>query len=190
MYGLMYGYPSRMYWILAAVFLLIMLAVPRLRPIALVGCVILGGLLAWGVAQRLRGTDPAQLPERGRPTTPATVLQSLPIEQVKISGLQLTGGGAPFRLSGRVMNESETLRLKSFMLDISRRDCHAGALDPSGCALLWRGRHWIELSVPPQEEREFAVSIWARGDAPRQLGTARDEFEIVAASGDAAVSAD
>jgi hypothetical protein len=186
----MYGYPLRMYWILAAIFLLVMLAVPRLRPIAIVGCVILGGLLAWGVAQRLRGTDPAQLPERGRPTTPAIRLQAVPVEQVKISGLQLTGGGAPFRLTGRVMNVSETIRLKSFMLDISRRDCHPDTLDPSGCAILWHGRQWIELSVPPQEERDFAVSIWARGDAPRQLGTLRDAFEVVAASGEAVAPAD
>jgi len=48
---------------------------------------------------------------------------------------------------------------------------------------LWQGRHWIELTVPPQETREFAVSIWARGDAPRALGTVRDEFEVVTASG-------
>jgi hypothetical protein len=179
-----------MYWILATLFLLVMLAVPRLRPIAVVGCVILGGLLVWGVAQRLRGTDPAQLPERGRPTTPATILQTLPIEQVKVSNLQLTGGGAPFRLTGRVMNESATLRLKSFMLDISRRDCHSDSLDPSGCALLWHVRQWIELSVPPQEERDFAVSIWARGDAPRQLGTLRDTFDVAAASGEAVAPAD
>lgn len=179
----MYGYPLRMYWIIAAVFVLVLFAVPRLRPFAVVGCVVLGAMLAWGVVQRLRGSDPAELPERGRPSTPAMRLQAVPIEQLEVSELQLSGGGAPFRLTGRVANTS-SLRLRSFMLDISRRDCHPGSLDPSGCAVLWRGRQSVELSVPPNESREFAVSIWARGDAPRPVGTVRDDFTIVAANGE------
>lgn len=172
-----------MYWILAAVLLVVMLAVPRLRPLAVGGIVILGAMLAWGMFGRLREADPPQQVERGRPTTPAPLLESIPVEQIEIEGLELSGGGAPFRLSGRIGNRSTSLLLKSIMLDITRRDCHAQSLDPSGCALLWHGRHWIELSVPPQEAREFAVSIWARGDAPRALGTVRDEFKVVTASG-------
>ncbi|MFO7305271.1 MAG: hypothetical protein C0P74_007110 [Gammaproteobacteria bacterium] len=172
-----------MYWILAALLLIVMLAVPRLRPLAAGGIVVLGAMLAWGMFGRVREADPAQPLERGRPTTPAPLLESIPVEQIEVEGLELIGGGAPFRLRGRVHNRSASLLLKSFMLDITRRDCHAEALDPSGCAMLWQGRHWIELTVPPQETREFAVSIWARGDAPRALGTVRDEFEVVTASG-------
>jgi hypothetical protein len=180
----MYGYASRMYWVLAAVFLLVMLAVPRLRPVALVGCVILGGMLAWGMVQRLRGTDPADLPERGRPTSPAAMVQAVPIGVIELEDLQLTGGGAPFRLTGHIINDSKTQRVKSVMLEISRRDCYTGALDPSGCVVIWRDRRRIEVSVPPQEERDFAISIWARGEAPRVVGAVRDEFTLVAASGE------
>lgn len=179
----MYGYPSRMYCILVAILLIVFLAVPRLRPVALGGLVILGAMLAWGVLQRLRTEAPAQQVERGRPTTPATQLQAIPLEHIELHNLELSGGGAPFRLTGSVSNKSETLLLKSLMLDITRRDCFEGALDPSGCNVLWEVRHWIELSVPPQERRDFAVSIWARGDAPRAVGTTRDEFKIVAANG-------
>jgi hypothetical protein len=164
----MYGYASRMYWVLAAVFLLVMLAVPRLCPVALVGCVILGGL-----------------PERGRPTSPAAMVQAVPIDVIELEDLQLTGGGAPFRLTGQILNDSKTQRVKSVMLEISRRDCYTGALDPSGCVVIWRDRRRIEVSVPPQQERDFAISIWARGEAPRVVGTVRDEFTLVAASGDA-----
>jgi hypothetical protein len=177
---------ASMYWILAALFLLVTLTVPRLRPFAVVGCVILGGMLTWAVIQRVRDTDPGQLQERGRPTTPAALVRSIPLEQVELNDAKLTGGGAPFKFTGRVANHSSTLQLKSLMLDISRRDCHASALEPSGCAPGWRGRHWVELSVPPNQERQFAVSIWARGDAPRSLGTVHDEFEIVAANGELA----
>ena len=170
------------YWILAAIFLLVMLAVPKMRPVAAVGCVILGGLLLWGVIERVRGIDPDTVPERGRPTTPATATQTFPLEELQLSDLKLEGGGAPFRLTGRAANQSTELRLKSLMLDISRRDCYEGALDPSGCAVIWHGRHWVKVSVPPQQARDFAISIWARGDAARVVGTKRDEFQIVAAS--------
>ena len=174
------------YWILAAIFLLVMLAVPKMRPVAAVGCVILGGLLLWGVIERVRGIDPGTVPERGRPTTPAAATQSFPLEELQLSDLKLEGGGAPFRLTGRAANQSTELRLKSLMLDISRRDCYEGALDPSGCAVIWRGRHWVKVSVPPQQARDFATSIWARGDAARVVGTKRDEFQIVAASAEPA----
>ncbi len=172
-----------MYWILAALLLIVMLAVPKLRPVALVGLMILGAMLAWGMLERLRGVDPDQQVERGRPTTPATMLQAIPEEEIELHDLTLSGGGAPFRLTGSVSNQSSSVRLTSLMLDITRRDCHEGALDPSGCTVLWQTRQWVELSVPPQERRDFAVSIWARGEAPRAVGTTQDEFKIIAASG-------
>src|SRR5687767_15542978 len=62
------------YWILAAVFIVIALTRPRLRPLGVVGCIILGAMLAWGMVQRLRGEDPSQAPaaqQRGKPASPA-----------------------------------------------------------------------------------------------------------------------
>lgn len=180
---MLYGDPARMYWILAAILLIVMLAVPRLRPIAVAGLVILGAMLAWGVLGRLRSADPEQQPERGRPTTPAAALSAFPVDQIQLENLRLSGGGAPFRLTGTVGNQSTSLLLKSMMLDIARRDCHEEALDPSGCTLLWQTRQWVDLSVPPEEARNIAISIWARGDAPSAVGTVRDEFTIVTANG-------
>lgn len=175
----MSGYPARMYWIAAAIVLLVLLAVPRARPAAVLGCVILGALLLWGLVQRWNEPDSSVLPERARPTTPASQLQSVPLEQIEVSNLQLTGGGAPYRVTGRVKNGSESLRLRSMMLDITRSDCHADALDPSGCVVRWRTRHWVEVTVPPQETRDFEVAIWARGEGPRQLSTLRDRKSVV-----------
>jgi hypothetical protein len=76
------------------------------------------------------------------------------------------------------------MRLKSFMLDITRHDCFEGALDPSGCVVRWHSRQWVEVSVPPQEARDFVTSIWERGDVTRLIGKSRDEFKVIAASGE------
>jgi hypothetical protein len=172
------------YWIVAAIVVLITLSVPRLRPVGIVGCVVLGLMLAWGMIQRLRGMD-ATLEERGKPVSPAITLQAVPTDKVQVSGLQLSGGGAPFELRGRVANQSD-LALRSVTVEIVRRDCFEGALDPSGCVLLWQDQHWTDVSIPPHEARDFAEAIWARGAATRPRGTVKDEFKVLSATGQAA----
>lgn len=175
------------YWILAALCLLIALTVPRLRIPAIAGCTVLGFMLAWGMIQRWRGPEPsggAAAPTRGSPMSPAVVLGAFPLESVKASELRLTGSGAPFQLRGRVANESTAAALRSITIQVTRRDCHAAALDPSGCEPFMQNQQWIGLAVPPQQEREFAVSFWAHGSAPRPRGTLQDSFKIVAATGE------
>ena len=177
------------YWILAAIFVLITLAVPRLRLAGIAGLVILATLLAWAmVQQRMRAPDPASpsLPQRGQPTSPAAQLSTVPLDAVAIEELQMTGGGAPFELRGRVVNRSADMQLKSVTIRLTRRDCYEGALDPTGCVVLWQDRHWMPLVVPPLQSREFANSIWMRGSAPRPRGEIQDSFELVAAMGEAA----
>ena len=174
-----------MYWILATIFILIALTVPRLRPLGVIGCVILGAMLLWGVIGRLRGgeEDEPVVQQRGRPTSPATVMQPIGLDEIVVDNLQLTGGGAPFELGGRIENKSETL-LRSVTVLVTRRDCYDGALDPSGCVVLWQDKHWVLVSVPSGETRDFATSVWMRGAAPRARGTLKDSFEVVAASGE------
>lgn len=175
-----------MYWVLASVLLIIALTVPRLRPIAIGGGVVLGLMLGWGVLQRLRSHEPAQLPTRGSPTSPASVVSPFPAEQLEASNLRLTGG-APFELQGHIANRSADMRLKSFTVTIARRDCYEGALDPSGCVVLWQGQQWVELALAPGEGREFSSSFWTRGEVPRVRGTIQDEIRIIAAEGEPAV---
>lgn len=182
------GYAVGVYWILATIFIVIALAVPRLRPVGVIGCVILGAMLTWGVIQRLRGNngdDEPQVQQRGRPTSPAATLQTIAPDLVAIDNVQLTGSGAPFELRGRITNKSDAL-LKSVTLLVTRRACFPGALDPTGCAVLWQDRHWMSVSIPPQQARDFSNSVWMRGAAPGVRGTHQDSFEIVAAAGELA----
>ena len=182
-------YAVSVYWILATVFIVIALVVPRLRPIGVVGCIILGAMLSWAVVQRLRGNDgdddEPKVQQRGRPSSPAAAVQTISPELIGVDTLQLFGSGAPFELRGRIENNSAAL-LRSITVLVTRRDCFAGALDPSGCAILWQDRHWVSLSIPPQQARDFSSSVWMRGAAPGGRGTVKDSFEVVAATGELA----
>jgi len=175
------------YWILAAIVLLITLTVPRLRPVGIVGCIVLGVMLSWGMIQRLTGgrqTESGTITPRAQPESPAATSMLIPIDSISIADLRLTGGGAPYEFSGRVVNNRTDVQLKTIRFEVIRRDCYEGALDPSGCVVLWRDRPWVERRVPPGEARDFAVSIWAHGSAPRARGTTRDEFKIVDVTGE------
>jgi hypothetical protein len=174
------------YWILATVCIVIIaLAIPRLRPLGIVGCIVLGSMLGWGMVQRLRGNDPGQTPaveQRGRPTSPAAAPRSVPLSLVAAENLRLSGDGAPFELRGRIVNNATDTALKSVTIRLTRRDCYEGALDPSGCVKLWQDERWIALSVPPRQARDFVEAIWMHGNAPRARGTVQDTFEVIAAT--------
>ncbi len=172
------------YWFLAAIFLLIALAVPKLRPVGIVGSVILVLMLGWGMLERLRVEEPeGGGPERGRPSSPTAAVRSFPLTDFAGDELRIAGNGAPYELHGQITNRSAELRLRSFTAEITRRDCFEGALDPSGCVVLWHSRQWVDVAVAPGESREFASQFWTRGDVPRARGTVRDDIAIVAADG-------
>lgn len=174
-----------MYWILATLFIVVALTIPRLRPLGIVGCIVLGTMLGWGMVQRLRGADPARTVEqRGRPSSPAATLRSIPLSMVVAENLRLSGSGAPFELKGRIVNNAHDMVLKSVTIRLMRRDCHAGAIDPSGCAKVWQDDRWIAIAVPPRQSRNFVDVIWMHGDAPRARGTLQDTFELIAAAGE------
>lgn len=173
-----------MYWILAAIFLLIALAVPRLRAVGIAGSVILGLMLSWGVVQRWLNQEPTET--RGHPSAPTSAIRAFPLDSLQYRDLRIAGNGAPFELRGQMTNTSSGLRLRSFTAQIERRDCYEGALDPSGCVVLWSSRQWVELALAPGESREFASSFWTRGEVPRIRGTVQDEITIVAADGEPA----
>jgi hypothetical protein len=174
------------YWILATVCILVALTNPRLRPFGVVGGVVLVAMLGWGMVQRLRGEDARQtatVPERGKPSSPASAPRSIPLTLVAAEDLRLSGGGAPFELRGRIANNASDMALKSVTIRVIRRDCYEGAVDPSGCVKLWQDDHWIAIAVPARESRDFVDSIWMHGNAPRARGTLQDTFELIAAAG-------
>ena len=177
------------YWILAAVFIVIALTRPRLRPLGIVGCVVLGLMLAWGMVQRLRSEDPTRAAQqRGKPASPAAALHAVPLTMLAAQEMRMSGGGAPFELRGRIVNNTNDVMLRSITIRVTRRDCYEGALDPSGCARLWQDEHWIAVGVPAGQSREFVEDIWMHGNAPRPRGTVQDSFELIAATGEGGIA--
>jgi hypothetical protein len=178
------------YWILAAVCILIALTHPRLRPLGVVGCIILGAMLAWGMVQRLRSEDPAQASatqQRGKPASLAAAPRSIPLTMVAADNFALSGSGAPFELRGHIANNTSDTTLRSVTIRVIRRDCFEGAVDPSGCLRLWQDDHWIGIIVPAGQSRDFVEAIWMHGNAPRARGTVQDTFELIAATGEGGV---
>jgi len=181
---------TAMYWILATVFIVIALSQPRLRPLGVVGCVVLGTMLAWGIVQRLRNEDASQAAasqQRGKPASPAAEPRSVPLSMVVAENLRMTGGGAPFELRGRIANNATDVTLRSVTIRLTRRDCYADAVDPSGCVKLWQDEHWIAITVPAGQSRDFVDVIWMHGNAPRARGTMQNAFELIAASSESGI---
>lgn len=173
-----------MFWFFAALSILaiVSITVSHSGRVRTAGSILLVALAAWGLYLRL--TRPAgEMPVRGQSESPAAEVAAIALESVHATDLVLTGGGGPFELRGRISNDSRTTRLESVTLNLLRRDCHAGALQPDGCDIIFQDQHWIPLTVPSGESREFATAIWAHSPVPRARGTIKDEISIAAASG-------
>jgi hypothetical protein len=179
---------AHVFWAFAAVILITLLTitVSNRGIVRVIGSVTLVGLLIFGVVYRLsRGVSPDPESTRGTPSSPASAIAAIPLDAIKVEDLKLTGSGAPFELRGTIQNSSEDTRIRSFTLRIVRRDCFEGAIDPSGCVVIWQDQHWVSVNVPPESERKFASSFYAHTTVPRARGTIRDEFKLVAATGGA-----
>jgi hypothetical protein len=56
-------------------------------------------------------------------------------------------------------------------------------LQPDGCDVIYQDEHWLPLTVPAGESREFASAIWAHSPVPQARGTLKDEIRLAAATG-------
>jgi hypothetical protein len=172
------------FWFYAALTILgiVSVTVSHSGRVRMAGCILLACLLGWGLLQRLLG-PPTETPERGQSVSPGTEVAAIALESVDATDLVLTGGGAPFELRGRIINKSRDASLSSVTLSLVRRDCHAGALQPDGCDVIFQDQHWMPLTVPAGETREFVSTIWAHSSVSRARGTIKDEISLAAATG-------
>ena len=174
-----------MYWIIAALVLVLTLTVPKLRRAGVIIAVILLVLLGWAIQRSdpwAPTTEATQQREASR-TLPVPNTDSPPLSALNAEHLLLTGSGAPWTLTGRLTNTSQTHRITSVTFKIERRDCYTSAPDPSGCVLQWQGSDTAFVDLPPNEWREFSSAIWLHGSLPRPRGETRDSFQVTAVDG-------
>jgi len=171
------------FWAFAASVLILILTITisNRGVVRVIGGVVLAALLIVGLVQRLRTTT--ETGERGKPASPAAVVTAVPLDDIEVDDLRLTGSGAPFELHGTIRNANQAMRLQTLTLRIIRRDCFEGALDPSGCVVIWQDQHWTRVDVAPRGERKFASSFYAHTTVPRGRGAIKDEFKLIAATG-------
>jgi len=172
------------FWFYAALTILaiVSITVSHSGRVRTAGCMLLAALLGWGLLQRLLG-PPTQVQQLGQSVSPGVEVATIAVDTVDATDLVLSGGGAPFELRGRIINKSRDVRLDSVTLKLERRDCHPGALQPDGCDVIFQDQHWLSLTVPAGESREFASSIWAHSPVPRARGTIKDQISLAAATG-------
>jgi hypothetical protein len=180
---------EHVFWAFIAVIALTLLAITLTNRgvVRVIGGVLLVGLIVLGLVLRLANqTGPDSETSRGKPASPAAAVAAMSLDAIKVDQVKLSGGGAPFEVRGIIHNLSDDTQVRSITLRMTRRDCHAGALDPSGCVVILQDQHWIPTTVPPQSERQFATSFYARTPVSSVRGTLKDEFRLVAASGEPA----
>lgn len=174
-----------MYWIVAALVLVLTLTIPKFRRAGVILGVVLLILLAWAIQRSnpWKPTPEATQQREASRTIPPPVADSPPLNAVNAEKLQLSGSGAPWTITGRLTNASQRYRITSVTLKIERRDCYGGAPDPSGCVMQWQGVDTVFVAISPGEWREFSSAIWLHGSLPRTRGETRDTFEITAVGG-------
>jgi hypothetical protein len=166
-------------WFLLVLVLIVALLTQRSTQVRAAIIVVLLCVLGTGIYFRLQ-TPPTVAVQNDR-NAPGGDVQTIPLDAIQVSRLEMTGTGAPWKVTGTVTNQSSR-ELLSFTLAVTRLDCYAGALDASGCVTLWQGEQLVSLGVPANSTRNFAVSIWPH-NAIAPKGESRDTFEIKRASG-------
>jgi hypothetical protein len=170
-------------WIAALILLVVLTLILGVKRIWTVLGLAVAGLFVIAVVRRLATTpeQPAEVPTAT--IRPAAAIISLPLDRAEVADLAITGITAPWKFQGRVLNRDPDYTLVSATIRIVRRDCYEGALDPTGCVLLWEGSKRVSLSVPPGQQQQFVEQVSPRGSVARAQGTVKDEFELVGLTG-------
>lgn len=172
-------------WLVALALLIVLIALVGLRRFRLALGLLAAALFALAVYKRLMtpAMPDVEVMRQDRVTPPRSAVERVPLSQLGADGLAVSGGGAPFTFSGTVTNQSDDFEVTSITVRATRLDCHADALDSSGCDLLWQRDKWIEISLAPGETRRFSVADWARDTPPRPRGETRDQVILIRATG-------
>lgn len=110
----------------------------------------------------------------------SSAVASMPVTSVQLLDLRLSGDGAPWLLSGSLLNVSAAA-LKSIELQIVRWDCPTATSPISECQMLWQGQHIIRKPLMAGGNAKLDERFYSHESAPRPQGVTRDQFTVTAA---------
>lgn len=146
----------------------------------------LGGICIVVLLWAMHRSDFGRFLSRPAEVSPPAVIpkkETPPLDAIGIENLVLRGNGAPWEFTGRLINKSSTFRISAVGFELVRSDCYRDAPSADGCEILWRGKRTINVSLAPNQARDFQTEIWLHGSTPRPRGQIKDEFKIVSLGG-------
>ncbi|MEO1551659.1 MAG: hypothetical protein AAFR93_14715 [Pseudomonadota bacterium] len=99
-------------------------------------------------------------------------------EQVIIGDTTLFDDGRVLSITGRVTNENDVFRLRSFDMRVQMLDCPAQDSPLEDCAILADKTALVRVDIPPEQTRDFSVPF-SFTDRPRLKGLAVFDRSIV-----------
>lgn len=92
-------------------------------------------------------------------TTPETsqAEQRIAADEIVLDHLEITRTPRGAVLSGRVLNRSETWRLREMAMTVRLRDCPQEAAGPEGCPVIGEASAIARPDVPPGQIRAFSA---------------------------------
>ena len=136
---------------------------PHLRMLAGAVFVFFAGLLGYLVADQWLGDDPTKA--------------DIGSEVVTVSDLRLIEGSRFQKVTGRVLNGSDSARLRSFDVHIQVLDCPDEDSAEADCAIIADDTGVARVDVPPGQVRDFEATLGFIGQtAPK--GVMRWTHEI------------
>lgn len=100
---------------------------------------------------------------------------SVSVEQIEIENFSLVPAYAgSYRVSGRIVNRSDSVTLKGFILNIIMQDC--STTDPQSCVIVGQSNERLISNVPPEQARDFSLNAYF--GEPEIAGEIRWDFRV------------
>jgi hypothetical protein len=130
----------------------------RYRRIGMSLSAVLIGLIIWQVMNSVPGTATgSSVASSG---TAASSAASVSVNAVRLSRMQLSGNGAPWRLTGELLNTADP-NVSAVKIVIERHACASNETETSNCKLLWQGEHTLRIRLAPSVSQSVDENIWS-----------------------------
>lgn len=158
---------------------LVLVFIPRYRRIGIALSVPLLLLVIWQSLSSLADSSTVQLPQATHQAAPQ--ITQVPVEMLRLEQAELTGTGAPWRLTAVLVNASD-MTVNAVELKIERFSCTTATTAFEQCALVWQGRQNLLIKLEPGQRNAIDIPMWSHNPVRLPKGVVRDRFEVLTAT--------